>query len=255
MGSPSARLDIDEKFRPWVDSGLEYLFIPGHSQRGAQGELGAPMEQTAQASNRQAPAPLQQGQPTQHPSVAQTSTRQQPNYQAGQSQNSQQHSQAATVPSPTQPNSTVSFPEPWNTFLSMVKARSPKVVCTYMELGLDLGGQPDPQRRSVLRNTLTNHLKWPPGTAAFWPMSALVDGALQPNRTMFWKGWQIWKTPYIVCFGDEALHNIHPQAQPGGTIYMLEKITIFVAPPLAQLVTMLPHEQQLSTELLSAVRI
>jgi len=124
-----------------------------------------------------------------------------------------------------------------------------------MELGLDLGGQPDPRRSGVLRNTLTNHLKWPAGTAAFWPMSALVNGSLQPNKDMFWKGWEMWRTPYIVCFGDEALKVIYPQAEVGGTTYFYEEITIFVAPPLAKLVTMLPHEQQISTELLSAVRI
>lgn len=136
----------------------------------------------------------------------------------------------------------------------MVKATAPSVVCTYMELGLDMGGQADPRRRKVLANTLTNHLKWPPGTAAFWPMSALVEGSLQPNPQMFWKGWEIWRTPYIACFGHEAAQVIYPQAQPDVTTYHLEHAAIFVLPPLAKLITMLPHEQQLSVELLLKIR-
>lgn len=124
-----------------------------------------------------------------------------------------------------------------------------------MELGLDLGGQPDKKRAAVLRNTLTHHLKWPPGTAAFWPMSALVDGALQPNPSMFWKGWELWQTPYIVCFGDEALRVIHPQSQPGETSSMLNNVSIHTMPPLSQLTTMLPHEQQIAVDQLLRIKI
>lgn len=124
-----------------------------------------------------------------------------------------------------------------------------------MELGLDLGGQPDPKRRAVLRNTLTLHLKWPTGTAAFWPTAGLVNGALQPNGAMFWKGWELWRTPYIVCFGQESLQIIHPEAQPGGTTYHLEHATIFVVPSLRKLVELLPHEQQLALEQLNTIRI
>lgn len=156
---------------------------------------------------------------------------------------------------PQQAAPVVKFPQPWAGFLAKVKATAPKVVCTYMELGLDLGGQPDPKRGAVLRNTLTNHLKWPPGTAAFWPMAALVDNALQPNHDMFWRGWELWKSPYIACFGDEALNVIHPQVQPGSTTYLLDHVTIFVLPPISKLVTMLPHEQQIATEILLGVRL
>ncbi|QGY39513.1 hypothetical protein GM415_05055 [Pseudodesulfovibrio cashew] len=124
-----------------------------------------------------------------------------------------------------------------------------------MELGLDLGGQPDPRRSAVLKSTLNTHLKWPPGTAAFWPMSALRQGSLQPDRAMFWKGWEIWRTPYIVCFGDEALRVIHPEGVAGNNTHLLEHVTILVVPPLARLISMLPHEQHLATEGLKAVRL
>ncbi len=122
-----------------------------------------------------------------------------------------------------------------------------------MELGLDLSGQSDPRRSAVLRN-LINHLKWPPGTTAFWPVAALLNNSLQPDGSMFWQGWELWKTPYIACFGDEALQVILPQAQPGNTTYFLEHVTVYCLPPLSQLMTMLPHEQQLSIDILSGIK-
>jgi hypothetical protein len=124
-----------------------------------------------------------------------------------------------------------------------------------MELGLDLGGQADKKRGSVLRNTLNHHLKWPPGTAAFWPMAGLVNGSLQPNADLFWRGWQMWKSPYIVCFGEDALRVIYPDAVPGQKTIMLEHVAIHVTLPLSTLTTMLPHDQQLSTESLLTIRI
>lgn len=241
MGSPSSRLKTAEQYRPWVDAGLEYVFAP---DRAGQVVHENPVRQGLPQAQ----------QPPQRPA-------QQPTPQPVQQQRVQQQSIAGAQPvaqqaqPPIQPAANVHFPDPWAGFLSKVKATAPKVVCTYMELGLDLGGQPDPKRGSVLRNTLTNHLKWPPGTAAFWPVAALTNGTLQPNANMFWKGWDLWKSPYIACFGEEALRVIHPQAEPGSTTYLLEHVTIFVVPPLAQLVTMLPHEQQISTELLASVRI
>jgi len=145
------------------------------------------------------------------------------------------------------------FPEPWSTFLGRVP-EAPKVVWTYMELGLDLGGQADPKRGAVLRNVI-NHLKWPKGTTAFWPVAALADGALQPDSQMFWKGWELWRTPYIACFGEEALRVIYPEAEPGSTTYLLEHVTIYVLPPLTKLITMLPHEQQMSIDDLRNIRL
>lgn len=123
-----------------------------------------------------------------------------------------------------------------------------------MELGLDLGGQADSKRGGVLRNII-NHLKWPKGTTAFWPVAALTDGTLQPDSKMFWKGWELWRTPYIACFGEEALRVIYPEAEPGSTTYFLEHVTIFVLPPLAKLITMLPHEQQISIDDLINIRL
>lgn len=249
MGSPSSRLDTPEQYRAWVDAGLEYVYQPGGAQ--PQPAEAAPVSpaQDFVPQQQAAPQPQLQGQQNQPIQQSTPQSPQQPPQLAPQQPQTVQPQQA-----PTADVGNVKFPDPWSGFLARVKAKQPKVVCTYMELGMDLGGLPDPRRSSVLKNTLTHHLKWPPGTAAFWPMSALVNGALQPNSNMFWRGWEIWKSPYIACFGDEALKVILPDAQPGNTTYLLDHVTIYVVPPLAQLVNMLPHEQQIATELLLSVR-
>lgn len=246
MGSPSSRLKTPEQFRPWVESGLQYVYQPGGAQQAA----------SADSTPGQKPIP-QQPQAPQQQTSSQPSHHSVPERQAAPEPPQQPSVSAQTDPQPVQPSPAPRpvFPEPWASFLNLVTARNPMVVCTYMELGLDMGGQSDPKRRAVLRNTLNHHLKWPKGTAAFWPMSALVQGSLQPNSPMFWKGWEIWRSPYIACFGEEAARIIYPQAQPGVNTYHLEHVAIYVLPPLSTLITMLPHEQQLSIELLLKIRI
>ncbi|BCS89024.1 hypothetical protein PSDVSF_22660 [Pseudodesulfovibrio sediminis] len=128
-----------------------------------------------------------------------------------------------------------------------------KVVFTYMELGLDLGGQPDPRRSAVLKN-LQAHLRWPKGTINFWPVAALANSTLQPNAQFFWEGWDQWRTPHIACFGEEALKVMLPDSDPSLTTHMLEHVTVYVLPPLAKLVTLLPHEQQMSVDILTGIR-
>jgi len=228
MGSPSARLNTPESLRPWLESGLKYIFKPGKVQVGEQPSVH--VQSAFESPQRQPDQPSVQAQGPVH----------------------EPQPQVAAVPFPARPVQQA-FPEPWSTFLGRVPD-APKVVWTYMELGLDLGGQADPKRGAVLRN-LINHLKWPKGTTAFWPVAALTGGALQPDRQMFWKGWELWHTPYIACFGDEALQTIYPDAEPGNTTYLLEHVTIFVLPPLSKLITMLPHEQQMSIDALKNVRL
>ncbi len=226
MGSPSSRLNTRESLRPWLESGLEYVFCPGGLQDTKV--KSQPQQQVAPQQQQGASPPVQVQQQVSAP----------------------QRPVAPTAPPRQTPQG---FPEPWATFLARVP-EAPKVVWTYMELGLDLGGQADPKRGGVLRNIIT-HLKWPKGTTAFWPVSALTDGSLQPDSQMFWKGWELWRTPYIACFGEEALKVIYPEAEVGSTTYLLEHVTIFVLPPLAKLITMLPHEQQISIDDLRNIRL
>jgi len=251
MGSPSSRLKTAEQFRPWVDSGLKYVLAPQDAVQTA----GASFHTAGIKTHGQQDSSVRHSAAVK-PNVSQSGQGSSSPFQAGTPASLASSQQSSFPPTPPQQpqRNTVQFPKPWDRFLSLVKAPEPKVVCTYLELGLDLDGHSDPRRSKVLKNTLGTHLKWPPGTAAFWPCAALVNGALQPNPTLFWKGWEIWKTPYVACFGTEALQILYPQAAAGQTVIHLEHVTLLVVPPLSELVGMLPHDQQISTELLAQVR-
>lgn len=240
MGSPSSRLNCKESLRPWIESGLEYVLSPGHGQMDKQ--VGSP--QTA-STPQMAPPQNQnftqsQGQPSQ-----QAQGMQSPQF-SPQGQPRTPSSPQRTAPAPA------GFSEQWAGFFAKAP-QAPKIVWTYMELGLDFGGQADGRRRAILQKTIT-YMGWPPGAIAFWPMSSLVDGALQPDKEMFWKGWGQWRTPCIACFGEEALHVILPDAEPANTTYFYEHVTVHVLPPLAKMVTMLPHELQLAVTSLKNIR-
>ncbi|WP_319470046.1 hypothetical protein [uncultured Pseudodesulfovibrio sp.] len=262
MGTPSSRLKTAESLRPWVESGLEYVLNPGGAQAVEQ-PVTPPVQQNVQQNSQppvqqHAPAPQQYQQaapqsPRQAPQQMRQPVQQQQPPQQVPPQGQQQVRQPMQQPVAAPPRQ-VHFPEPWAGFFAKVKATEPKVMWTYMELGLDLGGQSDRKRSGVLRN-LISHLRWPPGTTAFWPVAALNNGALEPNPGMFWKGWEHWKTPHIACFGDEALRVILPDAPSGVTTHFLQDTVVYCLPPLSQLMTMLPHEQQIAIDILAALKL
>ncbi|MGE4194119.1 MAG: hypothetical protein AB7E51_12075 [Pseudodesulfovibrio sp.] len=238
MGSPSARLNVRENLRPWIESGLEFVYAPGGlAVEERDGDL-------TRSSASPAAYPVQPAAPS-APSA--------PGRPAPQAREPQVQARPAPTPRAQQVPSGANFPEPWNSFLRFTKPDA-RVVMTYMELGLDLGGQSDPRRRAVLKN-LQAHLKWPPGTINFWPVAALVNGALQPDTALFWRGWELWHTPHVICFGDEALRVILPDADPGTTTHLLENVIVHKLPPIGQLVGLLPHEQQMAVDSVANIRL
>ncbi|MEZ7198656.1 hypothetical protein [Pseudodesulfovibrio karagichevae] len=243
MGSPSARLNVRASLRPWVESGLEFVYAPGGLTAVAQPEpvQERPSNQAAAYDARpDRPAPQQPRQPQAQPG--------RPQAQPAATQ------RQAAEPSPARaPGQAPNFLAPWSSFLRFTKPDA-RVVMTYMELGLDLGGQSDPRRRAVLKN-LQAHLKWPPGTINFWPVSALVNGALQPDTSMFWRGWELWHTPHVVCFGDEALKVILPDADLQPVTHLLENVIVHKLPPITRLIDMLPHEQQMAVDSIVNIRL
>ncbi|MEF2229392.1 MAG: hypothetical protein V3571_00530, partial [Pseudodesulfovibrio sp.] len=160
---------------------------------------------------------------------------------------------SAPPPEPSRADATADFPEPWATYLHKVSPDH-KMVWTYLELGLDLGGQADPQRRAVVAE-LIRHLKLPPRPVAFWPVAVLQGGELRPNRELFWRGWRQWRTPHIVCFGAEALRIILPDADPGRTMHMFREFMVHILPGMGELAGMLPHERQLAADALADLRL
>ncbi|WP_319541429.1 hypothetical protein [uncultured Pseudodesulfovibrio sp.] len=228
MGSPSARLKTRESLRPWVESGLEFVL---------RTEVECQDISTGEQSEYQAEpsgvSPVVSSSPA-HPQ--------------------EMPAQAASMPQAAPKQSLPVLPDPWSGFLRFAKSPAPKVIMTYMELGLDLGGQPDSRRSSALKN-IQMHLKWPAGTMNFWPVAALLGGTLQPSTEMFWRGWEQWRAPNIVCFGEEALKVVLPDADPKLTTFMLEHVTVYKLQPLVRLITMLPHEQQMSVDELFKIRL
>ncbi|WP_338668813.1 hypothetical protein [Pseudodesulfovibrio methanolicus] len=230
-----------ESLRPWLESGLEYAYVPGGLTVEAQPDRvqAIPSAQAAVSATRSGDTPPLQTQPQARRSQGRPS--------------SAQPQSAPPSPSGLSDRAAANFPAPWSTFLRFTKPDA-RVVMTYMELGLDLGGQSDPRRRSVLKN-LQAHLKWPPGTINFWPAAALVDGALQPDTSMFWRGWELWHTPHVVCFGDEALKVILPDADIRAVTHLLENVIVHKLPPINRLVDMLPHEQQMAVDAIVNIRL
>ena len=153
-------------------------------------------------------------------------------------------------PPPAQPSG---FPEPWASYLSKVSPDH-KMVWTYMELGYDLAGQADARRRTVVAD-LIKHLRLPPRPVAFWPVAVLQGDRLVTNAEIFWRGWKLWRTPHIVCFGVDALRAILPDADPARTMHMFKEFMVHVMPPLNALADMLPHERQIAVDPLAGLRL
>ena len=158
---------------------------------------------------------------------------------------------APRAPSASAPTS--GFPEPWATYLRKVSPDH-KMVWTYMELGYDLAGQADARRRAVVGD-LIKYLRLPPRPVAFWPVAVLQGDRLVTNAEIFWRGWKLWRTPHIVCFGVDALRAILPDADPGRTMHMFKEFMVHVMPPLHALADMLPHERQMAVDPLSGLRL
>lgn len=251
MGSPSSRLNTPEHLRPWLGSGLEFLYAPDRA-RAVREQQTAPAPQPQYGRQSQQPAPPSNVRQPKPP------TQRQAPRQAPQQPRAQQAPVQQNRPAPqpqrkgtTDPN----FPEPWATYLLRARPpQSPKVLVTYHELGLDLGGHVDRGRSRVLHNIIP-YLAWPKGSSVFWPVAANAGTDLRPDPTMFWNGWQLWKCPYIACFGRDALNVILPDADPGASFFHLDYASIYLLPSLSELVDRLPHEQQLAVEALTRIKI
>jgi len=97
------------------------------------------------------------------------------------------------------------WPSPWQERLA--KTRSAPVLWTYWELGRDLSGTPDPQRRGLVMDLL-QELAHPSGTHSFWPVALPgrgKDGELEANATVFWEGVRLLRSRAVMIMGTELL--------------------------------------------------
>jgi hypothetical protein len=117
---------------------------------------------------------------------------------------------ARMTPSPVRETRETVWPAVWRERLK--KTRIAPVVWTYWELGLDLCGTPDPQRRDLLQELLRD-LAHPPGTHSFWPPALPVrDGSgeheLEANAPVFWEGVKLLRGRAVMIMGTQALHAL-----------------------------------------------
>jgi len=107
---------------------------------------------------------------------------------------------------PTNASDVALWPVDWRERLA--KTRSAPVLWTYWELGRDLCGAPDPQRRELLQDLL-QELGHPPGTHSFWPVALPGrDGELEANAPVFWEGVRLLHSRAIMIMGPHVLPSL-----------------------------------------------
>jgi hypothetical protein len=114
---------------------------------------------------------------------------------------------ARTTPAPVRDTQEIIWPAAWRERLK--KTRFAPVIWTYWELGLDLCGTPDPQRRELLQELLRD-LAHPSGTHSFWPPALPAqDGSgeheLEANAPVFWEGVRLLRSRAVMIMGTQAL--------------------------------------------------
>lgn len=117
------------------------------------------------------------------------------------------------------------WPAGWRERLQ--QTRPAPVIWTYWELGQDLCGAPDPNRRELLGKLLKD-LAHPPGTHSFWPLALpRQDGdgeqELEANAPVFWEGVRLLRGRAVVLMGStmllralalpEPMHKMRPFQQ------------------------------------------
>jgi len=245
MGSPSAELNVLESVRPWYQNGLQFLFkdaVPGIEQL----ENPAPAKHAAQPDRRPAPdaRPAQpsvapdrggQGRP-----VAQQSFHQ-PTPAAKPSRIPERRKpepiKEKCLPDPA------SWPAPWSTLASRITPRL-QIFWTYSQLGQDLSGQADVERRKLFQS-LIGYMGLPKGAISFWPCTSW-DGEKFENRAdVFWKGVKDYDVKFIACFGDQTRSVIAPDAPANAASAHIDNVQLVMLQDPDFLKTLPIDEQQL----------
>ncbi len=169
---------LSETFRIWKAAGLRHILVEGWDQA----EAGPVADQTSSdVSPMASPEISREASPENTPQVS------------------------TEASSPTSPEV---WPHPWDRFRERL-ARPSHSIWTYLTLGADMGGNPDPERRKVLTQVMAE-LTWPKGSIAFWPLAVLEEGYLCENTALFRQGTEYAEANHVVCFGEEAFRLLCP---------------------------------------------
>ncbi|NDY56558.1 hypothetical protein G3N56_07355 [Desulfovibrio sulfodismutans] len=91
---------------------------------------------------------------------------------------------------------------PWCIYFEKVPA-SAFLFFTYYDLGKDLAGHGDSERRNFLRRFIP-FFQLPKGSIAFWPLAIYVNSTYQEQIQDFLKTITYFSPSLIVCFGNDC---------------------------------------------------
>lgn len=100
----------------------------------------------------------------------------------------------------------------------------------YKEYFLDLVDKGDQSRKELILKIM-NHLKWPKGTIAFWPLFWLLQEEFLCHFDFFEYGFNKIKPTYIFCFGEECFKKLFPQESFAHNQAMEYKGSLVIALP------------------------
>jgi hypothetical protein len=183
-------------------AGLEYLLFDEAQARALwknmQGTAGQSASPSVLACTAQTPVAAQTPQSPAGDKWAKNDVQTPPHERAGR----------MAEQSPISASKVALWPVDWQERLA--KTRSAPVLWTYWELGRDLCGAPDPQRRELLQELL-QELAHPPGTHSFWPVALPGrdgDGELKANAPVFWEGMRLLHSRALMIMGSQALRSL-----------------------------------------------
>ncbi|WP_144303398.1 hypothetical protein [Oceanidesulfovibrio indonesiensis] len=200
-----ASLNLSERYRPWVESGLQYVLRSESASSVAAGQrAGANISASQQHESLHA---------AESPSTASISQREL--HQDQQHAPSLQHPPASPASLPQDypqqvPQSSADnpWPHPWDCYIEKLPL-SPRCIWTYWELGLDMAGRSSGIRRTVLQKLLLK-LNLPAGSIGFWPAAALQQDELMYDAELFLRGLAHAGASDILCFGPELYGRLFP---------------------------------------------
>ena len=216
MGPRFGALRVPESWLPWHEAGVRCLLRdPAAESARPAGEAPSPVEALAveehpSVSARPEPSgessarsavrarPPEPSRPAVGPVPADRPARPEPPDQA-----------VAPMPGAA---AEAPWPPPWDGFLAKAPP-APRAVFAYLELGLDLCGQASDARRALFKDIAgaLRRAGWPAGAIAFWPLAAPgPTGALDVDRTMFWRGVDRLGATTICLFGRPAWEALFP---------------------------------------------
>ncbi|WP_321401014.1 hypothetical protein [Maridesulfovibrio sp.] len=255
MGSPSAELNVLESARPWYQNGLQYVFkdaLPGieELEKPARQRMGAPA-QSRQQVQRNPQQAAQQPSPAQHSAVVRKTQSAPPQNQQRPSFDRTPPAKPSRIPdtrkSPIQPKVNFpdpeSWPAPWSTLAGRISPRV-QIFWTYAQLGQDLSGQADAERRKLFQS-LISYMGLPKGAISFWPCTSWNGSDFENKSEIFWKGVESYGVKFIASFGDQTRSIIAPDAPASSASVHINGVQMLMLQDPDFLKTLPPDEQQL----------